>query len=920
MGNAVRYRCERISPNHGLMILFFLLLCTPALMSPAWAQEPSSTSSTGMEQKAVEPASGLPGLEELKARRAAVESAGDLEESIKKRILGFWDQAIRFTEAIEQTRKDVEETDARIKSAPDRIKDIQVRLRLPAPSTESIQNQASAMETNQIEVKLGEEEAILANLKNKLAGWKDQLEKAGSRNQVMAQETARTGKRIEEIKETLKAPPAPEEPNALIEARRAALLAEQAKCQEDIRAWERLGVGSEILLSLITSERDLASREVSLQESLIKAWSGALQTRRQKEAIQARAVAELAKQQATGYPPAVQRQLENNVRWGQDLEKLTHREAILDQTLKSVQDTLKGLEEEYALAQERVQNVVLTEATGLALREQRRNLPATHTFRVESEKRQLEMSEVREAQFELDRERQALTDPEASVERVMQNISMTSPEGLEKLKKEVRRLMLDRQDLLDKLQAAYRRYFKKLQEMEFSAQRLAVRAAEFADFLDAHLLWIRSSKAVGLEDLIGVAESITIWLNPLNWWKTLKDLWQSMQRRLGWWVPGLFLWLLLISGRSWFKRRLVEAAAGVGTIQADHISLTLRALVMTVFLAIRWPLVMVFLGWSLKSFTFAADFSRAVGSGLIAVALLLATIRLFYHICRSQGLAQIHFGWSREIIQAWRFHLLWLMPIIIPLWFLVVATEVLENPIYRDTLGRFSFISAMLVYSVFMGWVLRTKGGIMIAHSRNHGSGWFQRLRFLWYPLALGAPLILAVLAAVGYYYTALVLVDRFHATIGLIVVLILVHEISLRAMLITKRRLVFEENRRKWLEEQARHFGDLVDGKDSDREVEKIEEPRIDLEEVDEQTRSMLRTFVFFIAFFGLWAVWSQVLPVLQMMETIHLWSYKAEVDGVVVKSMPITLSSLIVAVMAAAVTMVSARNLPGGPGDSVS
>jgi len=52
-------------------------------------------------------------------------------------------------------------------------------------------------------------------------------------------------------------------------------------------------------------------------------------------------------------------------------------------------------------------------------------------------------------------------------------------------------------------------------------------------------------------------------------------------------------------------------------------------------------------------------------------------------------------------------------------------------------------------------------------------------------------------------------------------------------------------------------------------------------------------------------------ILPALNFLENVELWSYSSEVDGVS-KMIPITLANLMVAVIVAIVTVVAAKNLP--------
>jgi potassium efflux system protein len=60
------------------------------------------------------------------------------------------------------------------------------------------------------------------------------------------------------------------------------------------------------------------------------------------------------------------------------------------------------------------------------------------------------------------------------------------------------------------------------------------------------------------------------------------------------------------------------------------------------------------------------------------------------------------------------------------------------------------------------------------------------------------------------------------------------------------------------------------------------------------------------------MWVIWNDVLPALNVLEDIHLWSYSVEVDGVT-QVVPITLVSVLFAILITIITFVGVRNLPG-------
>jgi potassium efflux system protein len=175
----------------------------------------------------------------------------------------------------------------------------------------------------------------------------------------------------------------------------------------------------------------------------------------------------------------------------------------------------------------------------------------------------------------------------------------------------------------------------------------------------------------------------------------------------------------------------------------------------------------------------------------------------------------------------------------------------------------------------------------------------------------MGVPLLLALLAGMGYYYSASALYLRMGETIALVLGLIIVKDLILRWLFIIQRRLVFEEIKRKKEAEAEKHEKEELSAA-GEGEAAVIEEPEINLAQLYEKNRVLLRTIIFFSALTGLWLIWSNVLPALNFLENVQLWSYSSEADGLR-KMIPVTLADLMIAVIVAIVTVVAAKNLPG-------
>jgi potassium efflux system protein len=268
--------------------------------------------------------------------------------------------------------------------------------------------------------------------------------------------------------------------------------------------------------------------------------------------------------------------------------------------------------------------------------------------------------------------------------------------------------------------------------------------------------------------------------------------------------------------------------------------------------------------------------------------------------------------WPDGVRKTLRQNLLWLMPLMVFLTFLITAIETENNVEFSDSLGRLSFMAALVGISAYMAWVLRLSGEIVSTMIERRGRDWVVRLRVVLYSLLVGTPFVLAVLAAVGYYYTAVELGIRVHDTLWLGIGLIVVNALILRWLFIAKRRIVFEEAERKREEARAQETEEGPGDTGIDEEPMAFEEPEVGLAQIDEHTRTLLRTVMVFSALIGLWAIWTGALPALNFLGEVQLWSSSTEVDGVM-KTLPVTLADLGIALVVAAVTVVAARSLPG-------
>jgi len=875
----------------------------PVILTEVAAQQTATPPSTGAQSAAIT-------IEELKSRRIAIENIPDIDATLKADSLKYIDGAIQYLELAGSTTKETNELSKLIQTAPERLKKLQAELKKPFIAPEKVKARAQQMRVSKLEQRVRQKEAEHVTAQNRLREWSDRLT---AQNNIISQipaKLATAASRLNEIQTELATLTDVTEADIGNYARMLSLKSERENLTAEIKLGELRQGSHNLLVELFSKERDVAQKAVEGREIMLKSWQAEAQKRRQQEAVQTREEAQDAIVEVPLQPKIVQDQFDINIQLSTELESVIREETILAGKYADYQARLKALEVEFDTAKKRIESAVLTEAIGLALRAQRLNLPRADRYLADSDARQIRMSEISEKQIELDRMLRELSDPKAQADAVIGSVSFLSEVDRDSLDLKIQELFANRLDVIEKLKTAYDRIFKLVQDIEFTEQKLVNTAKDFGELLDRHLVWIRSSKRIGISDIQGLQVSLGWFFKPDSWGRLFRDVGRSLQRQTAVWIMGLLVGLFLIVSRRWAKRKLKDIAECVEQQVEDSFLLTIKALGLTVLLAAVWPFLLVFPAIQLTSLRQADPFSTGVAGGLIYATRPLIFMVLFYHICRQYGLAPTHFQWPESARRTLKRNLGWMIPIVALTSFFLGATVSVPQFEYSDALAKLAFIIQASAISIFFARILRFKGGITSVLIEKNPNSWLCRLRYVWYPLTILLPLFMLYLALIGYYYSAFEMRNLFRYTTLLLLILLVFNELVLRLLVLARRRIAIKKaiaNQDLHLE-AASDTGSVAGDGARSLQMETI----VEMSKIDEQTRKFLKLVLFILALVGLWTIWEPVFPAFGILEDIEFWSYSTEVDGVV-KSVPITLANIIMAIIVTVTTIIAGRNLPG-------
>lgn len=850
----------------------------------------------------------VPTVEALQSQRQAVSEDGSLAEAAQTQAVELLDQAIQTRQQAAQVRQALAAMRQRISTAPARLEAIQAELQtLPEPV-----EPPAALEPAALEQRIRELERTSNELQAQQAEQAAQLAELLDANKTLGDQLVEYRRRLEQIEANLAAAPPADEATALTQARQAALKVRRLLRKREIELLETQLNNADRLISLATAERDLYAARLNRLKPELQALKQRLQQHREAEAAKARAEAEKAASEAARLPTPLQTIAARNLAYIEELQRITRAEKEVDSKLNLTRARLEEVRQESERLRQRLELVGRTEAMARLLRKRQQSLPSLAGYRRSASERQAEISHATNRQIEVDEQRRALTDLAAQVEQTLTQVDAELNASRQaRLRIEARDLLSQQRATLTELYQVYGRYISQLTSLDMAERELLKVAQELEAFIDQQLMWLRSISPLSWQD----GEDLL----PALAWLTDAEQWAAVLRygrtQLTTYYPlamlGVLAWfgLLLLRGRA--RRGLIDSAAETRRVRTDRFALTGRALGWTLVLAAPVPALFALLSLPLLTGSGRPELAAALGNGLLLATAVLAGLELARQMGREEGLGMRHFRWPDSIRLGLLREARWLRWVAPPLVLLVVVAANSGDPQVVTGLGRPAFILLNLVAMLFLYRLFRVEGPLLKPLRETPGKTRLEQLHFLWFPLLLAVPLALLGLAVLGYQYSAVLLARRLLTTVGFLAVVFGALALLLRWLYIEKRRFRLEEalRRREALHAQR----EQQETGETTLPMPPAEDAKVDFSELSDQAQRLLSTGLLFGVIVGLWAIWSDLLPALDILNAVKLpMSATETVDGIT-KTVPVTLADGVVALIVLGVTGLAAKNLPG-------
>ncbi len=676
----------------------------------------------------------------------------------------------------------------------------------------------------------------------------------------------------------------------LQEAEAASVAAEKAALDEEL-------LSQPMRLELRKAQQAQASLRIDQLSRIISSAEQRASELRQGEAARVLAETEQAVRKTLGKHPVLQELADRNAQLSASLVQISADVDSARQRQTEVVRKSEELDSDLKSIERRLQVVGMSVAVGAVLREREAQLPTTQSLTRAVAQVDDAVGQANVRQMDWEEEAHRLRDARSYTSELLATVS---PPVSAEVESDLLQLVRMRRDLISRAIDLESTYTRALGDLSLALHGYIREVGDYREFVAARLLWIPSRERFSLFHGTGLHDQLVAVFNPERWLRLLTGLPAEMLRHpLA--CAGLLLGLLLFLLSPRLFRALAATGDEVGYVRTDRFVNTLYALGLTALLALRWPIVVYCLAWFFELHEQEPELSTALhlaGTRMAWYLLGLSFLRLLFV---PKGLFDRHFRWSGKRTAELYHRVIRLEQTYIPALFLGILALDLYPREVGGALGSATLVIVLLSIARFFHatpeFMRDRLQSLYTGREAKPGSliGRIIRQLLVWVPVAATGAVVF------GYTYTAIEIVQLLVKTIVLNVVLLLLYDLGLRWLRITRRRMV------------ARMHSEATRGTGGDGEVTAEEELlESDPELLNSEGTKLLNLLLLMAGLLGLVWIWSDILPAFGFLDAIELWHYTGQVNGQELP-VPVTLQDLLVAVLITVVSWILLRRIPG-------
>lgn len=857
-----------------------------------------------------------------------LQSNTELDEATRAAAVQLYQTALKRLESRDQAKRKIAEYDQAIESAAQTLEETRRELQQLANSRPTIPFGLPATQLEQRRVQLQTE---IDSQRKRFDQLTDEPTRRRNRIAELPAAVQTTQSQLAQLKTQLETAAPPGEKAEVTQARRTQLLAQQLALQAELDRLNREQLFYTATADLLPEQRALAKRQ--LDDSLILLETIQRTINQQQESTLQRFSRETAELLKTA-PPQLLSLAEGNAALVESYRQLLDQNSQNLIRLKEVRSTSESVDSQYRASMERVKAVGLTDALGVMLKQQRRELEELLVKYQPDPQLKEEARKLQVMSFDLQDKLNVWLNDERTTTAEWDRLD--AEESLQaQLLPMLKQLVNQRRLIAQEMSQANNQTFQNLIALDTEQHQLATRIGEFTRFVDQHVIWIPSAPVFTRGDWRHVLDATQWLVSPVNWTAVLREPPRDLQQYPLIYLPLVLSLVFLFVFHRQLKRIIFDTGELARRVSCATIAPTLNSLLATFLMASLWPMVFAVVGWMLIVNFERNEFVSAVGRAAVSVALFVAPLELLRHVCRQHGLADAHFAWSERVRRFFGQNVKVFYILAAPLLVVVIMLDNQENENWSNSVGRLAALALFVLVAYFLHLTLRSQGVIFQQMAIRNSQSQMYKLRQFWYLLVVGIPVFLLIAAMSGYYYTAIQLGACLQNSVTLAIAVIVIGEVIRRWLLVRRRQVSIEEFRkqRELLLSAATPFSDSPGAHTTPQAAAGAtaaplsstnfapgglgfdspsmplqEQPNLDLATVSRQAREIV-VFVLGAVTLGLlWWIWRDVLPAFGMLDRVTLWSVSL---GERVES--VTLKSVFYALVVFLTTFLFVKNMSG-------
>ncbi len=653
--------------------------------------------------------------------------------------------------------------------------------------------------------------------------------------------------------------------------------------------------GNNDLTSLYTiqlEQKNLMQQQLQTKLSMLQ------EVINEKNLQETRQQAEQLKQSQTNVQdsnPIIVEQQNQNVRISQDLVKQTAQLNALSQDSLRIKSVLDNLQQTERNINEQISALQGTLVLSRIINKQKQLLPQDQMIRGLPK----QITDLRVQIFDLTELRDNLYDTQSYIANLEKstNTHLTDDE-----KSQLTTILQERRKLLSDSITNLNNQLNLAINIELNQQQVTAISDALQGKLQQQSFWVRSNLPLDMDWFTNFLPKVKYQLQDIKRLINFSN-WKDNLLPTAVLVILLMIFTALIQWRKEkITQRLAYINSKINTLKGERQRYTPEAIFWTLILCLRSTFIFLSALILIASICFEKPepfwvWSFRMAGYWLFFAFILAMLR-------PNGLAYRHFNMPQSNVQLFYSvskRSVW----IYALWLNASIFTNLDAGITNDVIGEVLTISILVISLFIVGPRLRYAVSIYQKTQEQAGERSYL-FKFSRIVLVI-APIALIVLIVMGYYYTALNLMEHLISSYFVLVIWMIARDVVYRGFTVSARRLAYRRLQEKIQAQQAQK-----EDNNNDLNSDYSREESLAISQVKSQVKSVV-DLLLWLALFGLFYwVWSDLITVAYYLEGVTLWQQQVVTEtGTVSES--ITLLNLLFALIIIIGTYALVKNIGG-------